>query len=124
MSALNGVVLGKNCERIAHHGDSVQFLLGQFDHVVEFVPAPVTQVNPKRTLELSNSPVSKKTCAEVQGAFHLTSTQSSNDNKWRTFDSRKLLVFESKGLCPSNKVQLLHSFLHASYMLNKFLVTK
>lgn len=108
MSAVNGIVLGKNCERVVHHGDSVQFLLGQFDHVVEFEPAPdtVTQVNSKRSLDLSNLPVSKKTCAEAQGASHLTSTQRSNENKWRNFDSRKLLVFESNGLCPSNKVQL------------------
>lgn len=104
MSAVNGVPLGKDRERIVHHGDSVHFLLGQFEHLIEFDPNPDTlpTAKLKRQLECEQPSASKKICDD--SLQRDTSSILVNQNKWESLKGGKVLFYQSKGTKSSRKV--------------------
>ncbi|XP_034237622.1 uncharacterized protein F21D5.5 [Thrips palmi] len=94
-SAVNGRPLGRNGETVAQHGDTVNFLLGQFEYVVEFDPC-------KRKLDCDESedePNTSKKAREDPG----TSSQFEQDT-WQSIENGKLLTFLSKGCHCSDKI--------------------
>lgn len=97
-SAVSGQVLQRNDEKVAHHNDTISFLIGQYEYVVEFDPC-------KRKLDCNEPKMSKKARVDPGTPSHL------EQNKWQSIESGKLLTFLSEGCRCSDKVRLMHDFL-------------
>lgn len=89
LSVVNGRALGLNKERIAYHGDTVHFLVGQFEYVVEFDPH-------KRKLDEDEPNTSKK--ARVDPGI------TTQFDQWERIENGRLLTFLSEGCQCSEKV--------------------
>lgn len=101
ISAVNGVALGKNNERTAHHGDTVHFLLGQFEHMIEFDPPSVSSPSSSKRKLDCDEPVSKKARVDI---CKTSSVKIMDQNKWESVDGGKLLVLNCKGVTASEKI--------------------
>ncbi|KAK3933379.1 Bifunctional polynucleotide phosphatase/kinase [Frankliniella fusca] len=109
LSALNGLPLRKNLEKTAHHGDTVQFLLGQYEHVFEFQPAPKSLTAPfKRSLDSEEIIDSKKHCGSSTSPSENSDAsghvKKAEKSLWHTVESGRLLVYECQGTSPSRKI--------------------
>ncbi|CAG2066426.1 unnamed protein product, partial [Timema podura] len=118
-SGINGLALIRNESHVVKHGDTLEILLGQYFHKVEFEQLPLqgigdnsinlneggikrslddTEVESKRKRE--HSPADET----VSGNLLSGVCEPCVQDKWEEIDQGKLLVFTSKGVESREKV--------------------